>query len=130
MRLSFEGNDFVLSNIFINRPSADYVGLFGYVGTGGEIRNLGIEEGSVMGATNVGCLSGGASGSLINECYASCAATGLSPSAAVGGLLGNVTALVTSSYATGEVTVRESDSYAGGLIGKAQDRVYFLLCRR
>ena len=33
---TFEGNDYTLSNLYINRGSTDYVGLFGRLGSGGE----------------------------------------------------------------------------------------------
>ena len=50
----FEGNDNQISNLYINRPSTDNVGLFGYVGADGEILRLGIEGGSVTGGSSAG----------------------------------------------------------------------------
>ena len=65
----FEGNDYTISNIFIDRSSISYVGLFGYVGFSGEIHDLGIEGGSVTGSGDVGCLVGNNSGEIVS-CYA------------------------------------------------------------
>ena len=39
---AFEGNGYTIANIFINRPSDNYMGLFGRV-NGGPIRNLGLK---------------------------------------------------------------------------------------
>ena len=44
---TFEGNGHTISNLYINTSTLDYVGLFGRLGNGGEIRNLGLEGGSV-----------------------------------------------------------------------------------
>ena len=55
---TFEGNDYTLSNLYINRGSADYVGLFGVLGSGGGVFNLGLEGGSVTGNNQVGGTGG------------------------------------------------------------------------
>ena len=68
---TFEGNRHTISNLYIDRPSTDNVGLFGYLGINdngtssdtsdvqvGEIRNLEIEGGSVTGDDHVGGLVG------------------------------------------------------------------------
>ena len=45
----FIGNDHVITNLTINRPDADYQGLFGYIGSGGRVENLGLEDNAVTG---------------------------------------------------------------------------------
>ena len=45
----FDGNGHVLRNGRVNRPSDDYIGLFGYLGPEGVIRNLGVEAVEITG---------------------------------------------------------------------------------
>ena len=53
----FEGNGHTISNLFINRSSTDYVGLFGYVKENtAELRNIGLLEVKVKGDDYVGGL--------------------------------------------------------------------------
>ena len=54
---TFDGNSHTIGNLTINRPSIDYVGLFGYV-SGGTVRNVGVLGGSVTGQVNTGALVG------------------------------------------------------------------------
>jgi hypothetical protein len=54
---SFDGNGHVISNLTI-ATSTDYIGLFGYVGSGGQIRNLGVENVNMTGYVN-SCYVGG-----------------------------------------------------------------------
>jgi len=60
----FDGNDCVISN------ADGYVGLFDYLGTAGEIKNLGVEDVSIFGSYPVGGLVGDNHGTLSN-CYSS-----------------------------------------------------------
>ena len=55
---TFDGRGHTISNLYINRLSTSNVGLFGVLGTGGNVRNLGIEGGSVTGHESVGGLVG------------------------------------------------------------------------
>ena len=108
---TFDGNDYTLSNLYINRGSTDYVGLFGYVGSGGEVRNLGLEGGSVTGEDYVGGLVGENEGGTISACYATGAADG---SSSVGGLVGRNDGTISACYATGNA---DGSSSVGGLVG-------------
>ena len=65
----FEGNHHTISNLYIDRSSTDDVGLFGALGSGSEVRNLGIVGGSVTGNLYVGGLVGWNPGT-ISMCYA------------------------------------------------------------
>ena len=46
---SFDGDDHVIRNLRIDRLGEDYVGLFGWVGGGGSIVSLGLEDLEVTG---------------------------------------------------------------------------------
>ncbi len=112
---TFDGNGHVIRNLTINRSDADGAsGLFGVV-VDGEIRNLGLEDGSVTGGT-VGELVGVNFGT-IGQCYATGAVTGIT----VGGLVGYNKGTVNRCYATGSVAglsnLDGSVEGVGGLVG-------------
>jgi len=111
----FNGQGHVIRNAAINKPSADYVGLFGYLGSGGQIKNLGVEEVAITGKAFVGGLVGyqNGSSSRIENCYATGTINGTSY---VGGLVGdNQYGTITSSHATGAVS---GNNGVGGLVGR------------
>ena len=41
---TFDGQGYKITHLYINRPSTNYVGLFGYAGSGSEIKDVGLEE--------------------------------------------------------------------------------------
>jgi len=109
----FDGGGHVLRNYVINQPASDYVGLFGQVGSGGQIMNLGAEPIQVTGRYYVGGLCG-ENFSTITSCYATGAVSGTSY---VGGLCGenHYYSTITSCYAMGAVSGTDS---VGGLCGE------------
>lgn len=135
---SFNGNGYTISGLYINRPSMDYVGLFGYTNgaeiskinleyaiiggrnyTGtlvgrhyGEISNVSVIRGNILGTSFVGGLVGENNG-VISNSYATGTLTGLSES--VGGLVGRNFNKISTSYAA--VDVDSLSHYVGGLVG-------------
>ena len=84
-RASFDGNGHAVANLFINRPSADHIGLFGMTHLSGAlIRKVGLTDVNVTGRDEVGALAGRHYGTL-RLCYASGRVTGRND---VGGLVG------------------------------------------
>lgn len=55
---TFDGNGFAIKNLYINRPSKGNQGLFGYIPTDSEYKNLILEDVAVVGDYNVGGLIG------------------------------------------------------------------------
>ena len=107
----FEGNNHTISNLYINRTTTSYIGLFGTLGSSGEVRHLGIEGGSVTGGTSyVGSLVGRNYGT-ISMCYATGNVTGIR---STGGLVGQNEGTISACYATGTATGTLS---VGGLVG-------------
>lgn len=53
-----DGNGFTISNLFINRPSSDDVGLFGQTGMNLKIKNFELYNFKIVGNNNVGGLIG------------------------------------------------------------------------
>lgn len=110
---TFDGLGHTISNLTIDRPASESVGLFGLTETGSVIRNVGLIGSSVTGSRHVGALVGDNS-ALISNSYASGSVTGSVEN--VGGLVGNNTAAISNSYATG--TVSGSAEHVGGLVGR------------
>ncbi|WP_027030776.1 MBG domain-containing protein [Mesorhizobium loti] len=118
---TFDGKGLTISNLFINRPTTDYVGLFGYANAA-TLQNVTLTGGSITGRDHVGALLGG------NHGYASDGSTyypfylmNVSASAAVsgrdyvGGLAGSIEAgYINDVSASGAVSGRD---YVGGLAG-------------
>jgi hypothetical protein len=111
----FLGQGHAITGLVINRPSTSYVGLFGYVFTGGVVDNLGLEGGSVTGGSYVGDLAGINAGAITN-CHATGDVTGISY---IGGLAGFNANMISNCHATGSVaeTGTGSSGNAGGLAG-------------
>ena len=61
----FEGNNYTLSGLSINRPQQNCVGFFAKV-DGGEIRNLLVEAIEIIGDDNVGALVGSGNATIRN----------------------------------------------------------------
>ncbi len=58
----FVGNEFTISNLTIDRPTQDYVGLFGVAGEDAGIYDFALSGGSVTGADYVGAVAGSSDG--------------------------------------------------------------------
>ncbi|MEJ5260115.1 MAG: GLUG motif-containing protein [Anaerohalosphaeraceae bacterium] len=114
----FDGDGHILLNLTINAPMQDYIGLFGYVHPGGQIRNLGVENGNILsGNLFVGGLAGRNEGTLAG-CYVTGGVTGGQANGGlVGGLVGyNQGGNLTSCYTVCSVTGKGA-YYTGGLVG-------------
>lgn len=109
----FDGNGHIISNLTITASTQDYIGLIGFVGSGGQLKNMGVEEAYIQGNADVGGLVGYNSGSI-----ASCHTTGdvISSDSMAGGLVGynNNSGTVISCHATAAISGR---FYVGGLVG-------------
>ena len=123
----FDGNNKKITGLKIDRSTTDYVGLFGYINTGGEIKDLGVEidaDGSVIGRDYVGGLAGSISNGTIINCYTTGSVTGRK---IVGGLVGwSGYGPITNSYATGTVNgtganLGVAPIDVGGLVGKTSN---------
>jgi filamentous hemagglutinin family protein len=106
----FDGLGHTITGLTINRPSTDFIGLFGSANNAAIIRNVGLKDGSVSGNNAVGGLVGRNYGT-ITDSYNTGAVSG---NYYVGGLVGDNRGTITDSYNTGAV----SGNYdVGGLVG-------------
>ncbi len=96
------------------------VGLFGHIGVGAKIKNVGLVNVNIRGGGNVGGLVGRNIKGTINNSYVTGSVIGQDN---VGGLVGfNNTGGILNSYSTGSVTATGAASgwppgIAGGLVG-------------
>ncbi|HUW44391.1 MAG TPA: GLUG motif-containing protein [Dehalococcoidia bacterium] len=108
---TFNGQGYEVRDLFINRPDENFVGLFGVVGEGGIVQNIGVVNADVTGYGIVGGLVGNNEGTISNS-YSTGSVTG---TGWVGGLVGVNLATVSNSYSTGSVTGYTDRT--GGLVG-------------
>ncbi|MDY3199906.1 MAG: MBG domain-containing protein [Arcobacter sp.] len=108
---NFDGLGHTISDLYINRPTTHFIGLFGYT-NGATIRNIGI-KGTITGDTIVGGLVGFLFGSTVEDSYSNVTVSGKD---SVGGLVGfnRDASTIKNSYATGTVS---GTTTVGGLVG-------------
>ena len=83
---NLNGNNYSVSNLYINRPLTNNIGLFGSLT--GNVSNLGLTDLNVNGNQKVGGLAGWASGSRITNVYSTGIING---SVQIGGISGGIT---------------------------------------
>ncbi|MEN6307613.1 MAG: GLUG motif-containing protein [Anaerohalosphaeraceae bacterium] len=116
----FDGNDKKISNLSIMATNRGWVGLFGYLGSDGQIKNLGVVDTNIEGGDYSGGLVGMNNNGTITSCYTTGTMRG-SGGSYVGGLVGeNKSGTLTFCYAT--VTVNGAWS-VGGLAGHSGDTI-------
>lgn len=142
---SFDGNQKTISNLYINRPNTERVGLFARTSTTGEVFDLGltnvnitgsnytaglvadhggmIERSYVTGTVDAqGYVAGhlaGVNNGTVRDSYSTGALAG--SSVWNGGLIGVNNKLVERTYSTVDLT---GSTEMGGLVGNNNDRVY------
>ena len=110
----FDGNGYVISNLYINRPNSERQSLFGLT-ENAEIKNVGIENVNITGNDVVGGLIGAMNDGNMTNCYVTGNVTGDN---FVGMLVGGITSGdISSCYSTGSVT--GTNQFTGGLVGIA-----------
>ncbi len=140
---SLDGQFNIINNLYINRPTEDFIGLFGFIYDGAKIKNLKLINTSITGKDSIGSICGKTdSGSIINcsvnteiigsnyigglvgthsgqdnkisNCYSSGSVTGISW---IGGLVGYCERKIEYSYSQASVTALDITTTLGGLVG-------------
>lgn len=111
---NFNGQNKTITDLSINQPSSDLVGLFGQTSAEAFISNVAIVDGNINGGNYVGGLVGNNSGTVSNVSVSG----HVSGSNVVGGLIGQNTGTLSGnlSFSGDSVT---GGSIVGGLIGLA-----------
>ena len=122
---TFDGSGHTITRLYIDRSSGR-IGLFGVVGDGGQVRNLGVLEVAVTGSGR-GIVVGGLAGTnagVIAGSYVTGAVTNTGTGAGyVGGLVGRnagssgASRSIVASHASASVTGSGSHGRVGGLAG-------------
>ncbi len=109
--LNGQGNS--ITGLHINQSSSTDVGLFGYLGIGGQISNLRLASGTITGQNNVGGLVGRNAGTITGS-HSAASVTGSGTD--VGNLVGeNAGGTISTSFASG--TTHGTGMNVGGLVG-------------
>ena len=115
----FDGAGHKVSGLYINSKEGNQ-GLFGYLGSGGVIKNLGV-EGTVTDSNNdYGSVGGvcGYSAGTITGCYNKATVKGYT---SVGGVCGHNSGTITSCYNNGDVS--STGSNMGGVCGMSTNTI-------
>ena len=120
---TFDGNEKTISGLYIN-SDAEYIGLFGCIGNGATVRNVGIMDSYINGSGSsldvyVGAICGYNSGTITN-CYNKGTVSGSSSAGDinyVGGICGYNSGNVENCYNTGTVSGTSFINYVGGICG-------------
>jgi len=110
---SFDGREYEVRDLSINRPDEDDVGLFGALGQAGVIKNIGLTNATVIGQDRVGGLAGHNYIGNVSNSYSTGSVIG---DYMVGGLVGeNIEGSVSHSYSDSDVSAISGE--VGGLVG-------------
>jgi len=108
---TFDGNGHTVSGLTVNRTDEENVGPFGYVGSGGTVTNLNVEDADITGGDSVGGIAGYNEGTVRR----SHAAGNVEGTGGVGGLVGRNLGVVTESHTSAEVSGEDN---VGGIVGR------------
>ncbi len=111
---TYDGDGYLISNLTINRAGQHYIGLFGFLGYGSGVRNLGLTNVNINGGMQVGGLIGGTDQAWITDCFVK----GSVNASAIAGLLAGSIANGTNvqrCFSTGNVS--STGNTIGGLAG-------------
>ncbi|RHU23780.1 hypothetical protein DXD68_19185 [Parabacteroides sp. TM07-1AC] len=119
---TFDGNGYKVSGVYIEYSGdSGYLGLFGCLGEGGVIKNVGVEESYVRGTgiqANVGGVCGKNSGGTISNSYNAGSVEGTRHDVAVGGVCGySSRGAIFNSHNTGSVKGTGNETVNGPSVG-------------
>ena len=143
---TFVGNDHTIKGLYINSES-DNVGLFGYVGPGGKVQNVGVIDGYIKGNNYVGGVCGRSGGTIeksyntgtvsgrdnyvggvcglnnggtIENCYNTSTVSGSSEVGGVCGCNSGSVGIIQTSHNTGPIS---GNSNVGGVCGQNNETI-------
>ena len=108
---TFNGKDKTITGLTVNQEGTNYVGLIGYLGSGGKVQNVTLTDVSVTGYWYVGGVVGANDKGTVTACTASGSISG---SSRVSGVVGYNGGTMTGCTVSGSVS---GDSSVGGVVG-------------
>lgn len=112
---TFDGQGHSISGLYINRPEADFQGLFGYIGSAGTVSRTEVTGSYIQGRNYVGGMTGYSQGTLTACSYSG---TVIGYDYPLGGVAGRNDGTVSCCYATGKVHGTGYDPYVGGVVSR------------
>ncbi|MGB2809508.1 MAG: GLUG motif-containing protein [Sedimentisphaerales bacterium] len=118
---TFDGQRHMISSLFINRPTTNEVGLFGCIGDGAVVCNVGLAEVDITARINSGSLVGYSGGSTVCNSWSSGSVRGShNYQMRLGGLIGassGADTYVYQCFSRANVTATGGAHQVGGLAG-------------
>jgi len=120
----FDGQGYKITNLYINRPARDFIGLFGHIGrinVNDEniiVKNVGLENANIDGDYFVGGLAGKNRGKIENA-YVNGGT--IKASGGLGGLVGTLNGIISQSYTSVDVSTKFNRGTCGGLVGSTSN---------
>ena len=114
---SFDGGGYTISNLTITGSTIDSnQGLFGYIGSGGTVKNVGLIDSSITSyGRNIGGIAGYNNNGTVQNCYNTGTVSGNNY---IGGVVGyNDNGKVQNCYNTGTVSGSDVFGFIGGVVG-------------
>ena len=108
---TFDGNGHTITGLTVNQEGTKYVGLIGFIGSDGTVKNVKLENVNITGSFYVGGVVGYNFGGTVIACTSSGSVSG---STYVGGVVGDNYGTVTACTASGSV---KGSSNVGGVVG-------------
>ncbi|MBP1646553.1 MAG: Fibronectin type domain protein, partial [Bacteroidetes bacterium] len=117
---SFDGNGKLIKNLSISRDTTanslqDRIGLFGYIGEGAIIKNVGVVNASMRGSLVIGIICGYSKYATIRNCYTSGKVSGWDACGGICGLADN--SIIESSYSKADINGYNKIGGIAGIIG-------------
>ena len=110
---TFDGKNHTISGLYFNNTNTNYVGLFGYLGSGCKIKNVDVIDSCFIGRGYVGGVCGNNYDGTITGCFYTGTING---SSKVGGVCGVNYGAITYCYSTGIVS--GTGDTVGGVCGE------------
>ncbi len=120
----FDGNNKTVSGLYVNEENKQFIGLFGYVGTGCEIKSIGIINSYFKGLMFVGGVVGYAQGITITNCYNTSSVVGQNYAGGVAGYAEEST--VANCYITGNIEGTDGIGMIGWVMNITVENCYYL----
>lgn len=116
---TFDGKGKTISGLYFNNTNKScYIGLFGFVGSGSKICNVGIVDSYFNGWSDIGGVCGYCTSGEITNCYNK--GTVIGTGSNIGGVCGYSSGTITDCYNTGNVTgtsTSDQEGFVGGVCG-------------
>ena len=119
----FEGDGYIIEDLFINRSNEEQIGLFGVMNNA-DIYNLRVLNANVTGGNNTGILAGDIIDTYIDNCYVSGDVSGANQT---GGFAGYVS-LFSYVYDSASNTDVTGTNNTGGFVGLVTSDAFIDLC--